>query len=147
MKSFFKELFEYHHHFNQQLTDNFINYPNNTSEKAMKLFNHLLNAHHIWNARIACQPSTRGVWELMDTNDLKAFDKINYEQTIDLLDRNALSKMIQYTTSNGQTFTNSVRDILFHIINHSTYHRGQIATAMKQEGIAPIVSDYIFYKR
>ncbi len=147
MKSFFKEMFEYHHHFNQQLADTLSNYPNNTNEKAVILFNHLLNAHHIWNARIACQPSKRGVWELMDSKDLKAFDKNNYEQTIDLLDRNELSKMIQYTTSNGQSFTNSVQDILFHIINHSTYHRGQIATSMKQEGMTPIVSDYIFYKR
>ena len=140
-------MFEYHHHFNQQLADIFSNYPNNTSEKAVILFNHLLNAHHIWNTRIACEPSKRGVWELMDAKDLKAFDKNNYEQTIDLLDRNELSKMIQYTTSNEQSFTNSVRDILFHIINHSTYHRGQIATTMKQEGMTPIVSDYIFYKR
>ena len=51
------------------------------------------------------------------------------------------------TNSKGETFSNKIKDILFHIINHSTYHRAQIATDLKQNGIEPINTDYIFYKR
>ena len=37
--------------------------------------------------------------------------------------------------------------MLFHFVNHSTYHRGQIASNLKEHGIEPLVTDYIFYKR
>ncbi len=44
-------------------------------------------------------------------------------------------------------FTNVIQDVLFHFINHSTYHRGQIAIQMKEAGLEPIATDYIFFKR
>lgn len=147
MKQFFKELFEYSHHFNQKLSDSFVESPNETSEKAVKLFNHLLNAHQIWNNRIDPKQTTFGVWELHSVSDLKSIDKINYEHTLQVLDTFDLNEIINYSNSKGQTFSNNIRDIFFHVINHSTYHRGQIATEFKQQGLEPLISDYIFYKR
>jgi uncharacterized damage-inducible protein DinB len=47
----------------------------------------------------------------------------------------------------GDTYTNSVQEILFHIINHSTYHRGQIMAQLRESGLEAISTDYIFYKR
>ncbi|MDG3584117.1 DinB family protein [Galbibacter pacificus] len=146
MKQFFKELFEYSHHFNQELSDIFIDKPDKTSEKAVKLFNHLLNAHQIWNNRINPEQPTFGVWELHDTKDLKNIDKINYEQTMQILDKFDLNGNLNYTNTKGQVFNNSIQNICFHIINHSTYHRGQIATEFKLHGIEPLVTDYILYK-
>ncbi|WP_335966514.1 DinB family protein [Galbibacter sp. PAP.153] len=146
MKQFFKELFEYSHHFNQGLSDIFIDKPDKTSEKAVKLFNHLLNAHQIWNNRINPEQPTFGVWELHDTKDLKNIDKINYEQTMQILDKFDLNDNLSYTNTKGQVFNNSIQNICFHVINHSTYHRGQIATEFKLHGIEPLVTDYILYK-
>jgi uncharacterized damage-inducible protein DinB len=37
--------------------------------------------------------------------------------------------------------------MLFHIVNHSTNHRGQIAVDFKSNGITPLGLDYIHYKR
>ncbi|WP_209331385.1 DinB family protein [Lunatimonas salinarum] len=34
-----------------------------------------------------------------------------------------------------------------HIVNHSTYHRGQIATLFRESGLQPVVTDYIMLKR
>lgn len=147
MKQFFKELFEYSHHFNQKLTEFFNDNPNKTSKKSIKLFNHVLNAHQIWDNRIAPQQTPFEVWELHNIQDLKNIDKINYEQTLQILDKFDLNETIDYSNSKGQAFGNSIRDILFHVINHSTYHRGQIATDFKQNGLDPLVTDYIFYKR
>ena len=47
----------------------------------------------------------------------------------------------------GNLFENKIDDILFHIINHSTYHRGQIMMLFRESGLEPIFSDYIFHKR
>lgn len=147
MKPFFTELFDYSHHVNQKLADVFISSPDKTSEKAVKLFSHVLSAHQIWNNRIEPAQTPFGVWQLHAVEDFKRIDRSNYEQTLQLLDNADGNKTVRYSNSKGQTFTNSVRDILFHIINHSTYHRGQIATEFRAGGLEPLVIDYVFYKR
>ncbi|WP_215223901.1 DinB family protein [Echinicola shivajiensis] len=147
MKQFFKELFEYSHHFNQKLSDIFIDQPDKISEKAVKVFNHLLNAHQIWNNRIKPEQPTFGVWELHNTKDLKRIDKINHEQTLQILDNMDLNASCTYKNTKGEIFESSVQNICFHIINHSTYHRGQIATEFRLYGLEPLVTDYILYKR
>ncbi|WP_081413715.1 DinB family protein [Eisenibacter elegans] len=35
---------------------------------------------------------------------------------------------------------NSAQEVFFHIINNSTYHRAQIATELKQQGINPLAT-------
>ncbi|MBX2930873.1 MAG: hypothetical protein KF781_02870 [Chitinophagaceae bacterium] len=148
MTSFFKELFEYSHHFNQKLFDVFNSSSSDkVPEKSVKLFNHILNAHQIWNNRVDAQQQAFGVWEIHTISNLKNIDQTNYQQTLQILDKCNLTEIINYTNSKGQIFSNSIRDILFHIINHSTYHRAQIATEFKQHGLEPLVTDYIFYKR
>ena len=147
MKQFFKELFEYAHHFNQKLCDVFNDNPHKGFEKALKLYNHILNAQQIWNNRIQPKQPSFGVWEIHLVPNLKGIDKANYEQTLLILDKFDLNDNVSYTNTKGQTFNNSIHDILFHAINHSTYHRGQIATELRQNGLEPLNTDYIFYKR
>lgn len=147
MQNFFKELFEYNHRVNQKLADVFIEHPDKTSEKAIKLYSHILNAHTIWNSRIELKKTAAGVWDLQTIQALKSIDQTNYECTLQLLDKLESSPTINYTNSKGQAFSSTVRDILFHVINHSTYHRGQIASDFKQHGLEPLITDYIFFKR
>ncbi|MGN6602969.1 MAG: DinB family protein [Ginsengibacter sp.] len=143
MKSFFKELFEYNHQYNQKLYDQFKEHQ--ISVKPLRLFNHILNAHHIWNNRIESKDPAFSPWDLHLLYDLKDMDQSNFEQSLLILEDFDLEDMIHYTK--GEAFDNSVRDILFHIINHSTYHRGQIAASFRVHGLEPLVSDYIFYRR
>ena len=147
MDRFFKDLLEYGHHFNQLLADKFLEYSGRTSEKPVRLFNHIVNAHHIWNNRIDPQQPVVGVWDIHDIGELKKMDATNYDRTLKILEKIEPEKMIVYSNSKGATFTNLVKDIIFHIINHSTYHRGQIAMEFRQSGLEPLNTDYIFYKR
>jgi uncharacterized damage-inducible protein DinB len=147
MISFFRELFEYNHHFNQQLAEVFTAQPTRTTERAIKLFNHILNAHQVWNSRITAERSSVGPWDLRPISELKEVDSLNYANSIRILYQADLDIVIKYRNSRGDSYTNSVKSILFHVINHSTYHRGQIATEFKQNGIEPLVTDYIFYTR
>jgi hypothetical protein len=57
--------------------DVFNDNPDKTSEKAVKLYNHILNAHQIWNNRIEPKQTTFGVWEIHLVQDLKGIDKAN----------------------------------------------------------------------
>lgn len=147
MKDFFKELYEYNYHFNQKLAEVFANEPDKTSEKALKIFSHILNAQQIWNSRILKQNALYGVWQLQDANDFSDINKVNYQASLNILDNVEFNTITEYSTTKGDVFKNSVRDILFHVINHSTYHRGQVATEFRNHGIDPLVTDYILYKR
>lgn len=147
MKQFFKDLFEYGHHFNQKLWNVFNENPNKTSEKSLKLYSHILNAHQIWNNRIESKQKTLGVWEIHPIQNCKDIEKVNYEDSLLIIDKFDLNETINYVNNRGQTFSNGIRDVLFHVINHSTYHRGQIAAEFRQNGLEPLATDYIFYKR
>jgi len=147
MKPFLKELFEYNHHFNQKLGDIFNDNPDKTSEKAVKLYSHILNAHKVWNNRMDPKQRAFGIWEIHPVQNFKNIDKMNQKHSLLILDTFNLDETVSYVTSNGQAFSNSIRDLLFHVINHSTYHRGQIATEFRQRGIDPLATDYILYKR
>jgi uncharacterized damage-inducible protein DinB len=147
MKSFFNELFEYSHHFNQKLADAFIHNPDRVSEKAIKLYSHILNAHQIWNNRINPKQAPFGVWEIHPIQNCKHIDIENYENSLVVLDKSDLNQTVHYTNTKGVAFSNDIKSIIFHVINHSTYHRGQIASEFKQNGLDPMVTDYILYKR
>lgn len=36
-------------------------------------------------------------------------------------------------------------DILQHVVNHGTYHRGNVTAMLRQQGYAGVSTDYIFY--
>lgn len=147
MKHFYKELFAYNHHFNQKLGEFFNENLDKTPEKAIRLFSHILNAQQIWNSRIETRQKIFGVWEIHPVHTCNTIDTLNHEFTLNIIDKYDLNDTIKYTNTKGQSFRNSIKDILFHVINHSTYHRGQIAIEVKQNNIEPLITDYIFYKR
>ena len=56
--------------------------------------------------------------------------------------------MYAYKNLKGDPFEDRIEDTLFHVVNHSTYHRGQIITMLREAGVAKVVStDLIHYLR
>ncbi|MGA9326507.1 MAG: DinB family protein [Salegentibacter sp.] len=149
MKDHFRELLEYSHHFNLKLIDIFND--KDTAEKlsgkSFSLMSHLLNAQHVWNSRIEQKEPKFGIWQMHEPEEFRSLEEQNYSESLQILQNFDLEKMISYQNSKGREFSNSVKDILFHVVNHSTYHRGQIASEFRKSAVEPVVSDYIFYKR
>lgn len=147
MKSFFRELFEYSHYFNSELFKMAELNAGARSEKIAGLLNHMLNAHQIWNNRITKEEKEFAVWEVHKPDECKEIENKNYKTSLKIIDNYELDELIKFSNTKGPAFSNSVRDILFHVVNHSTYHRAQIASLYRQNGMEPLMSDYIFYKR
>lgn len=143
---FFKDIFDYHHELNQQLADQFNLHLELIPEEPQKLFSHMLNAHQVWNSRILKQPSFQ-VWQFNSPANYKPIDGQNYADTLRILQEKDLSEALQYVDSRGNAYTNTAQQILFHVNNHFTYHRGQLASRFKALGLTPMISDYIFYRR
>src|SRR5690606_723584 len=147
MKAFCQDTFQYTHQCNKQLIEVLIKHPETYSEKISLLACHTLNAHHIWNHRILGIAPALKVWQELEIEDLHFINNENFEHSMEILQKKSLNKAINYTNSKGENFTNTVSEIFFHIINHTTYHRGQLMSLLKTKGVEPIVTDYIFYKR
>lgn len=146
MKIFFEELFEYNYKCNQKLSHILTGETGPELEKSITLLSHILNAHHIWNHRIQGITPATGVWDVHPAESFAVMDTDNLKNSLDLLRQYDFNLIIHYV-ARGSEYQNTFRDILFHVINHSTYHRAQIATEFRRIGLEPIPTDYIIYKR
>ncbi len=58
-----------------------------------------------------------------------------------------LERVVNYSNTRGQPFAEPLWQQLQHVVNHSSYHRGQIVTLLRQLGAEPIGTDLIAFYR
>jgi uncharacterized damage-inducible protein DinB len=58
-----------------------------------------------------------------------------------------LGRVVSYRTLSGQAFEDPLNNLMRHVVNHSTYHRGQVATQLRQLGLKPPSTDLIVFQR
>ncbi|MDV7137454.1 DinB family protein [Maribacter sp. TH_r10] len=117
-------------------------------DKSLELFSHILNTHHLWNSRILSKPSNYKVWQVQPISDWADVHYENQRSSFDIVTHtNDFETRIDYENTEERLFTNTVQEMLFQIINHSTHHRAQIAMDFRANGLEPINMDYAFYKR
>jgi uncharacterized damage-inducible protein DinB len=81
----------------------------------------------------------REVWHENERN-VRAF--------VDSLGADGTNRSIEYKLLNGQPGTSPVWQMVQHVVNHASYHRGQITTMLRQMGVPPAKSmDMIAYYR
>lgn len=67
---------------------------------------------------------------------------------IDFLKSSDLENKVRYSNSSGKEFTQTVGEIGMHVVNHASYHRGQIVTLLRTNNFEEIPSfDFINYLR
>ena len=66
---------------------------------------------------------------------------------LDTLSDDDLVQPLTYRKFNGDVFTDRLVDLLQHVANHSTYHRGQLTTMFRQVGAVPPSTDVTVYLR
>jgi uncharacterized damage-inducible protein DinB len=54
-----------------------------------------------------------------------------------------LTQPLTYANLKGETWTYPLWQALFHLINHQTYHRGQVTTLLRQLGAEPPQIDFL----
>ncbi|MCX6200104.1 MAG: DNA polymerase [Bacteroidetes bacterium] len=63
-------------------------------------------------------------------------------------DKAYFESKIDFKALNGDAFSESVEGIIYHVVNHGTFHRGQMVTMMRTLGITAVPStDLIRYLR
>lgn len=113
---------------------------------------HLVSAEEVWLARW----EGRAPLELARAEDVKTLDRVrsrwndvsrNVERFVSELDEEGLHSEIEVETSTGARFRHTFREMFSHLVNHSSYHRGQIITLLRQSGAAVTSTDLIRYYR
>ncbi len=56
-----------------------------------------------------------------------------------------LARVVGYTNFRGEAWRYPLGQMLRHLVNHSTYHRGQVATLLRQLGAAPNPTDLLVF--
>ena len=105
-----------------------------------KTIYHIYDSQHTWIMRIqnkpySWPPSKDFKGNLMEFSKLlteSSQDWINY---IDNLNNQDLKKIISYKNTKGIDHQTPLEEIIMHCFNHSTSHRGQLVTMLRQVGL------------
>jgi len=147
MKAFFNQLFDYNFYCNKKLIEE-CHKLEHVPDRTIELFSHILNAHHIWNSRILDKEIEYGVYQIHLLEDWGEVHYENQRSSFEIItNADNFDARLDYENTKGRLFSNTITDMLFHIINHSTHHRGQISVDLRSNAIEPPVLDYAFYKR
>jgi uncharacterized damage-inducible protein DinB len=72
----------------------------------------------------------------------------NIRKFVDGLDDGGINRIINYKLLNGSDGASAIWQMLQHVVNHASYHRGQVTTMLRQLGAQPGKSmDMIAYYR
>ena len=117
----------------------------------LKFYAHILAAERLWYLRMHEENWTViPVWPdytLERCEKLAVENCVLYENFIAGLTAADIARKITYVNSQQQRYTNTVGDMLLHMMIHGAHHRGQIAHAMRRHGDTPPVVDYIVFVR
>jgi uncharacterized damage-inducible protein DinB len=59
------------------------------------------------------------------------------------LDEEVLQKPVTYVSQKGDMFTYELWRLMLHLVNHQSYHRGQVATLLRQLKVQPPAVDLL----
>lgn len=148
MKKYFLKLYQYNQWANKRVFD-CLQKQNVNDEKTLTIMSHVVSALFIWLSRIEGKsPAAYPLWEKYSLVDLV---KMNSEITGRWLkfveDNDSFDRVLVYNNYVGDPYENNVEQIMIHLVNHSTYHRGQVAMMLRQNGLEPVNTDFITYDR
>lgn len=117
-------------------------------EKAERFMNHIIGAQHTWISRIDGTAPMMDVWPSLMADHWDSLFKKNHHMLSDIVaQENNLNRIVSYTNSRGEVFTNPVSELIIHLCLHSQYHRGQVVTICRDLIESPLPTDMIAFLR
>lgn len=122
-------------------------------DRAVAIFSHMQAARRVWLHRLASdltQFPPDGLFPAWSVEKAEAEARELDGLWTDWLRRLPaanLDSAIRYTSTEGAIYESRLVDVLTHAVNHSSYHRGQIATLIAHCGVKPAVTDFIALTR
>ena len=113
---------------------------------------HIYGAEWIWLERFQGR-SPAALPDVTEFQDLASLRERWFEQEHRLLafvgglTQSDLDRVIEYKTLKFGVYRNPLWQSMQHVVNHGTYHRGQVTTMLRQLGAEPILTDLMHFYR
>jgi len=113
---------------------------------------HIVFAEWIWLERWqGNSPTTRpNTYDFATLSLLRDFWQIvdqRRQNFIAALDLEKLNSSLEFRLLSGEQQSMELWKLMQHVVNHSSYHRGQVTTMLRQLGATPVDTDmFIYYK-
>lgn len=148
MKHYFLKLYQYNAWCNQRVLSA-LRRQAVGEEKILSVMGHIVAAQFLWLHRIkSLPPPDVKLWGNYSLEELELMaEKIGKQWIAFVEGTEDFNKELTYKNYTGDPFVNNVEQIMIHLVNHSSYHRGQIAMLLRQKGFEPVNTDYITYDR
>lgn len=114
--------------------------------RSQKLLAHILAAELLWWGRLVEDDEPVVVWPELSLEECEArLGQLSglWQSYLGALDARQLSRSVAYINSKGEPWESVVEDVLLHVVMHSAYHRGQMASDMRASGHTPAYTDFI----
>jgi uncharacterized damage-inducible protein DinB len=111
---------------------------------------HILGAEWIWHMRwTGISPNaTFDPRDFPDVGSLRVkWAEVEREQTefVEGVTDRSLERVIAYLNTKGEEWEYPLWQMMQHVVNHSSYHRGQVATLLRQLGAEPAPTDFLIF--
>jgi uncharacterized damage-inducible protein DinB len=114
--------------------------------RVLTLMAHILAAEGLWLERLKGEDQGLPVWPEFGLAQCgtraRALEGL-WSEYLAAMSSAGLAEKISYKNSKGEAWSNTVQDVLTHVVMHSAYHRGQIASLMRANGQTPAYTDFI----
>lgn len=148
MKKYFLKLYQYNAWANDRVLE-CLNRQDVTDEKILTLMGHIVAAQFLWLHRIkGLPPPDVKLWGDYARDQLNTMATRANEQWLAFVEvTEDFNREMTYKNYTGDPYTNNVEMVMIHLVNHSSYHRAQIALLLRQKGLEPVNTDFITYDR
>jgi uncharacterized damage-inducible protein DinB len=122
-----------------------------TGTRILGTMAHILGAEQVWLSRFVGAPLERLPSE-QDYADLPALAAgfVDFWPQLEVFLASLADEQVRadltWTSYSGETHTTPVHVALLHFVNHSTYHRGQVVSLMRQIGCEPPSTDLVYWR-
>jgi len=111
---------------------------------------HIMGAEWIWLRRWkgVSPPALLNAAEFPDLNSIKRrWPEIETEQMdfVAAITDASLQQSLKYVNLKGQPFEYPLGRAMQHLVNHGSYHRGQVTNFLRQLGAQPVATDLLVY--
>jgi uncharacterized damage-inducible protein DinB len=124
---------------------------NGSAEQPQKYFDHVVGSQRVWLSRFETpdSPSVEAWPKLSHEECCSAIEELHKSWTglLNKLGPEKLDQDLVYRSTKGVEFRTPIQDVPMHLVMHSAYHRGQVASAVRQAGGKPAATDYVVYAR
>jgi uncharacterized damage-inducible protein DinB len=131
MTDFFVEKFELDYHSNELIVRSIEEQEDHLPTEVIAVFSHIINMHHIWLVRLTNGKAESDAWDKLPIAYLSDLNRHNYLETLQYIQELENHTLKDKFSSNSSDFPLNSADVLFHILQHSAYHRGQVIRSLK----------------